>query len=737
MSRLSRLPRAPFYLAASVAVLLLLLGFIAVVSIDSDAFSETLRQEVQAVTGHDLTAPGGVSLSLFPWVGVRMKDARLANPPEFGDGDLLQAQAVRFHARLLPLLQGRFEVSEVELEGAAFAVVRAADGGSNWDAFLNALDADSPAVTPTAAAPSHDDAQSPDAATPLAALDGLDELTMREASLAYLDMAANHSIQLRDVRLTLSRLSARGNAVAARLSLGGEVVGHGPDLHGSFSMRSGVIAEPRRRRFFIKDFALSFSGKGAALPGGAADLAFSADISVDQEFNAIAVENASLEGYGGRLHGKLRFLNTMPDWGFSASVALDPTDPRLTLAALGRPLPPLADPEALGRVSARLQLEGNPQTLAAQAFELDLDDAKLSGFAKLSPPAALAGAPVQAVEARLQLTRLDVDRYLAAIAPAFPLQQASRPAPDTADPTAASRETTKSPASTGPSVNVVLSIHSLRAMGAQLANVAINVLGESGMLHAAPVRADLYGGGLDADLGLNVAGGVPQLALTGSLSNINVGNLLQDMTGEAAIRGRGVSAFTFTAQGLSPAAMAQSLSGAGSFRISNGGLPVLARLPEMLALPQRAAAADLREAVRETSFTELRGAFSMADGVAATQTLRLESERLDADAEGLVDIAGRSLDVLTRLRLPAGTLPVRLRGPWRTPELFMDPVEQVRLKARGEATLTPPPPGVVAPEDAESPFRRAMETVEARRAKVLEDARATLELLERRLESVE
>lgn len=136
---------------------LLALGALAVIVlprlIDPNAYRDEIARAVAERTGRALTLDGDLGLSVFPWLGITIEGASLANAPGFGDEPMLAVQRAEARLRLLPLLAGRLEVGTIVLDGPRLNLARAADGRSNWqdiEARLAQPDAAAPAPAETA-----------------------------------------------------------------------------------------------------------------------------------------------------------------------------------------------------------------------------------------------------------------------------------------------------------------------------------------------------------------------------------------------------------------------------------------------------------------------------------------------------------------------------------------------------------------------------------------------------------
>lgn len=124
---------------AVIAAVAAIVGMLALSSllISADTARETVKNEIRAVTGLELVLRGPVSVSLFPSGAVNFADVVLGD--QRTDAPALAAERLTAHLRLLPLLVGRIEISDISLVRPRIAITFAANGNSNWSVLLDAL----------------------------------------------------------------------------------------------------------------------------------------------------------------------------------------------------------------------------------------------------------------------------------------------------------------------------------------------------------------------------------------------------------------------------------------------------------------------------------------------------------------------------------------------------------------------------------------------------------------------
>lgn len=159
--------KAAFVVTAFLAgVLLLVIGLPRIVSLEG--MRPRIVAALEAKTGRKATL-SGVSLSLFPGIGVRVRDLSLSGDPGHESEKLVDVPEAEIRMAIRPLLSGRVEFTRIILSGPAILFRKYADGTTSFT-HLSAKLSQQPAQ------PSDNDADAPRFS--------LDTLELRGAKLA-------------------------------------------------------------------------------------------------------------------------------------------------------------------------------------------------------------------------------------------------------------------------------------------------------------------------------------------------------------------------------------------------------------------------------------------------------------------------------------------------------------------------------------------------------------------------
>lgn len=325
-------------LGIALAVLIVLLAATvagALMLVDTAALKRVVSEQVEENTGRELAIEGDLGISIFPWLGFELGQARLANAAGFEERPFLTLERAELRVRLLPLLRREVAVDRVVLHGLEVNLARNAAGRGNWEDLAAAPDEapDAPGAegTPTPA-------DEPPAAAPAFDLrvEGLD---VRDADLHWRDASTGQSVSIRDLQLETGVL-ARGVVTPVRLQARLEP-SDAPSVAIDLQTEAGF--EPETRRLRLPGFAVELDARGDTLPGGKLAARIGGDIEADLDAGHLRIDDLAVRLDETRMTGSLQ-ARTGEIPAVSLQLAADVID-------LDRYLPPPATgSEAAGTV---------------------------------------------------------------------------------------------------------------------------------------------------------------------------------------------------------------------------------------------------------------------------------------------------------------------------------------------------------------------------------------------------
>ena len=708
---------------------------------DPNDYKNEISAWVEKATGRQLTLGGDLGLSVFPWIGVAVREASLSQPPGFGDEPFARIHEVQARLKFLPLLQGRLEVGEVLGTGVTLNLIRAPDGRANWEDLAGGEPASSAHQAVTPRGPSLAAATVP---PPLP--DGTGEgIALAGVQLNWDDQESGSLLVMKDLSLAIPQLDL---AAPLALTLAGKLAGQGRDGDAHLVLEASVKLPADGRTLAATPFTLRLEGlaltDGALLNGNLAgtvggdlhartysfpgltlrlDLSGGvfqakplqingmADLDLDNEAQTLALRGLVLESGKLRLTGDATATQLHAGPRYQGHLVLDAFDPRAWLAEQGLKPPATTDPAALTLLALRSDWQWAADRFDLKGLDMTLDKSRVGGTWSWLP------GPAARQEFDLRMDRLDLDAYLPP-APAMPVPVASSGAPPAPGHARAPwllrllvAEALAAPAPvTGPALNLDLAaalralnlqgrlrINQLRLRGLTFGDFDGRFTSQDGQFRLEEQVGRFYAGKLRGQVKIDATQAQPLVTLNQQAEAVNVGDLLRDLKGEGRLTGTGNIAVDLSSRGWSQEEFIQSMSGQASLKVAKGqlrGFDLERAIQRAEASIRGAAGPPKADGPEQTEFNDLRATARIERGIIATQDLQANSGYFQAKGQGRIDLPQEELDFDIEARVvnaPADRaikelegipIPIHVSGSLQFPEWRLDPTPVVKEVAR-------------------------------------------------------
>lgn len=612
-----------------------------------------------------LRLEGPLELSMFPRLVLHVPRGSLSG--RAGEGEFLGFEQAALGVRLMPLLAHRVVVDRVELDGLRVALQRDRDGK------LNAADLLAP--------PAADNGKGTEPLEFAAA-----SLAVRNGALTWNDEAAGRALALSEFELTSGRLAPQAEGYA---ELSGRLTQASPGTDARLNVEASYQLGPDGK-------PVQLDGVRAALRGrlaGQDDVELGVSIprlSLAPEGPRAESAEASFKLAGQQLRARLAGLSAR-DGGWTVERLGTELDWK---TALGRLAGSLAGGASWRDESRVLELSGQAGELAlspeaaspirkiAVRGDGRIDFTRGSGAGKVELSHELGHlqgswslprlAPL-ALGFDVDVDGFDLDRQLAS-----GKAQKSRKGEAAAADDAAAVDLS---GLRGLDIDGVIRVGSLKAGGLKLDKLRLPVAVHDGRLVSAGHTATLCGGAFEGSLSLAADGN--RLAWRAYLQNADAAALGRDLAGQVPFAGTTNIFVDVSSAGATRGQLRADMAGLARVRLRGGtlqGFDLLAALKEWRpAIQARQAASRSPRGGEASALGELTASFAIERGVARTSDLKGQGGPFAIAGAGSVDLAGRRLDVLSRVSLlvpPAGpdavalaglrgvVLPLRVQGPF-------------------------------------------------------------------------
>ena len=634
-------------------LILVAAGFALTHLFDPNDYKDEIRQLARDKAGLELTINGDIGWSLFPWLGLELHETTLAST-QTPDQPLADLRMLGLSVRVLPLLQREVQMSDITVNGLNLTLSRDQQGRGNWEGIGQ------PPAQPAGTQPAPSVATPAEPAEPAAGKSGkplkldIDSLTVSDARVTYQDARSGQQYSAESIELSTGAIR-EGSAIP--LKLNAFFGSNKPVMRARTELQGALRFDNQLKRYQLEDLRLSGEASGEPLQGKTLNFSAQGQLLVDRaaqvaEWNGLKFTANELRGLG---ELKVRDLEDQPKLGGALTVAQ--FNLRQFLEGIGQPMPVTADSGALSKIELMSRLTGSQNSLILEEATLKLDDSTFTGTLGISDFAR------QALRAELKGDRLDLDRYLPAVAKetaqdaarqgevkaseAAALGNGTTPLPDKPTQHAWSSEKLL-PVERLRSLdgNLDLSVGSLTLRKLPLENFVLKARGKGGLLDVQTLRGNLFGGRVESAASLDVRPALAQLSMQMQLSSIPVERLLESQGEKVTLKGQLTLDSDLRTQGNSQKDWIDNLNGKAGFLVDNGVL-VDANLEQQLCraiatLNRKPLTSEPRS--KDTPFRELRGNLSVRDGVASNPDLKASIPGLTVNGNGDVDLRVLGMD---------------------------------------------------------------------------------------------
>ncbi len=657
----------------------------------SDLIRQTIAQQVKDKTGRDLVVAGPAAFSFYPGLGVRLHDVTLSGPPG-SPATLVSMKELDVNIKTMPLLNRQVEVRRLILRQPVFDLRVDKQGAKNWTfAQAEGLVRYAQAGATGAAGTTATDAPSVARRTPGLRLPTklsevehleLDDVRVEDGTLRYTDerTGKTQSVSAVNMKINLKSLSSALSA------------------DGDFSWQGQKT-----------EFSGRVSPVRMVLEERPARLVFSA---VNQHINA-TYDGELQVGDGADLEGK---------------VTLTSTSVKGLAGWLGTRVPQVS---GLGPLSIAGNLKTNGNVTSLSGATINLDGATAKGDATVT-----TGGARPYVQANLQISELDLNKYLGepGAAPPSPAPKASQsPGAAIKSGQDAIEQLLNKPV-TGPKVQAYESRAGwssapidLGLLGVADADAKLRVghllfhnikVGQSALtiglknkvLKTSFDNIQLYEGQGKGFLNVDATANAAGVGANFTLEGISALPFLKDAADMKWLAGKARVALQIATRGGNQLQMVQALNGKADFTFADGAI-VGFNLPGAIRSLSQGNLSALKQAPSEkTDFSELAASFTITNGIAQNQDLRMTSPLLRVTGAGSVQMPPRTIDYTVKPKLVASLegqqgktdlsgleVPVRISGSWDKPKIepdlsgvlanpdkVVDTVKQIGKKFKGK-----------------------------------------------------
>ncbi|EKE01861.1 MAG: AsmA family [uncultured bacterium] len=299
-----------------VAVITIFVGGAAVLvvtSIKQDTIKNKVVQLVHDKTGRDLTIKGAVQWTIFPWVGIKIQDLTLSNPPNFKNSDFIRASELNISVKLLPLFFGDIEAGHLAFKNLNLWLIKNNAGVGNWQNFL---------VSDSAKKKNHSDKAAVDNNVSGSAKVTVGSLNIDNGHVFWLDQRTGGNFEISNLNLNCKNLDF-GRPFDIKSSF--YLTSNGSILSGGTKISAQIKLDLINEIYALRSLQIAGKLKNKT-SGQMFDFSGVLSVTADLRKQTLTSENFSLRFANGVATGSLYGTNIINAPSFTGNLTLDKLD---------------------------------------------------------------------------------------------------------------------------------------------------------------------------------------------------------------------------------------------------------------------------------------------------------------------------------------------------------------------------------------------------------------------------
>ncbi len=609
---------------------------------DPNDYKEQIQQAARDKANVELTLGGDIGWSLFPWLGIELKDVGVA-PLEQPDQLLAEVGSMGLGVEVLPLLRRQLRMSDVILDSVTLNLVRDQNGVGNWESIGVTEDAVQEGE-PTPIDESED--------TAARELDvAIESVRITNASVRYIDEQAGQSLIMEDVNLSTGALIEGQPFDVEFLGL---MIVDDPALRVRIDMEAVALFDLDQRRYELDALDLQVDASGTPFSGRAVNMHLQGDGVLDLTQQIAELTQLRMTIADMRATGQLQASQLDSDMQITGNLDVAEFNGRNFITSLGHDVPETSDPRALEKVALSARLAGSANSMMLEDLKVVVDGATLSGNL------GVADFARQALRFRLTGDKLNLDRYL----PAEEEQAATGAIPPAQLPSGGARTDAPPlewsddqllPLETLAALDVdgVIELQELLVNELAIQPFTASVQARDGRVQLRQLEGGVFGGTFAATGQINTRATPVSLGIKSKLVGIDSHAAQEAFDTPPQVRGNVDVDLDINARGNSMNRWMNTLNGNARFTVNNGallGVNLEQQVCQAIALANRRALSEPRGGA-DTPFRRLDGSFTIVNGKVSGNDLVVALPGINAKGRGEVDLPAQRVDYRLGLQL--------------------------------------------------------------------------------------
>lgn len=269
---------------------IIIAGIAAVFLVDPNHFKPQLTQIAEEKLGRKLVIDGDFSLQMYPYIAIKLTQTHLKNPESFGElknNDFAYVETVKLKIDLMPLLKGKVNIEQLELDGLKLNLTRLAANQDNWSDLIDKKKDKNKNDDENQNDESED--ENGDLAKGKFKLK-LQETTVSKAELVFQDKTVNKVYQLKNLNFYTEKLAPNKPS-----DIKGDCIFIADNMNTSLSYQGKMAFNPKQSKLELSPIQIKSTINSAKLPGGKVVSDLSGSLNADWKNQTFNLQNLVLK----------------------------------------------------------------------------------------------------------------------------------------------------------------------------------------------------------------------------------------------------------------------------------------------------------------------------------------------------------------------------------------------------------------------------------------------------------
>lgn len=616
------------YLLAGLSLLLFILvisAFLVPVVVDPNDYKADIAALIKGKTGRDVAFEGDITVSVFPWIGLKTGKMVVSNNPSFQKIPFITVAKSDIKVKLLPLLSQKVEVDTIDLQGLTLNLLKDKQGLKSWEGLV------APNQPPPSAATANRANQNINPQSALAALT-VGGISIQNAQINWDNQQTGKRLELKNIDFTADKFTF-GEPVKIDASM--DVTGMDLKFPGSVKLTTALRVDEKLDNFVFSDSHLEWVGAKELASGQplAAKIAVpNAAVNIAQQ--TVQLTGLQLQSGDIKLTAEMTGEHILDKPALKGSAVAAPFNPGAAFKQSGIVLPVMSDAKALSNLGVSLQFQATPDQVEFINLDVTLDNSHGTGSVTIkdfAQPSVLFDVAVDTI---------DVDRYLAAP------EKSSKPI--------------VSPGMTFAAGAFSLPLEWLRKLDAEgklalgkmtfnrmtLQDMHLTLSSKKSIVKVEQTAKRFYQGSYSGNLNIDARAEKFSLALNEKLTNIRLETLLKDVKGEAKLGGIVTASTQLQGQGSNPKEVKSNLTGKVNFFLKDGFIKGF-NLQKMVENGKKLVKGEelpIDTQHDQTAFSKISGTVTINKGLLQNDDLIANTAKLRSTGKGNVNLDTELVD---------------------------------------------------------------------------------------------